>query len=121
MKPKHWVLPTFAAAAFLSGMANQYFYPGVTTPPSGLVLTLVGAALIFAWYRLDAIERGYRRSLWLDVGVIALSVVALPWYFFRSRGAWRGMLATLVFLLLLFALLYVTIAGEYAMYYGFQA
>ena len=51
--------------------------------------TLLVAVLIFWWYHLDKSEHHYRAGPLLNVGVAAVSFVALPVYFFRTRG-WKG-------------------------------
>ena len=55
---------------------------------------LVGSFLsllpIYWWYHLDKGETGYRAGPFLNVGVAALAIVALPVYFVRSRGWKRG-------------------------------
>jgi hypothetical protein len=50
-----------------------------------LPLTLVFSFLTFLWYRRDSDQCNYRRSRWLNVGIIALSPVVLPYYLLRSR------------------------------------
>ena len=45
---------------------------------------------IYWWYHLDKDETGYRAGPFLNVGVAALAIVALPVYFVRSRGWKRG-------------------------------
>ncbi len=109
-----------AATSFVSGMVDQYFYPGIDFPPSAMGWTLVSLFLVFAWYHLDASERGYRRSPWLNVGVIALAVVALPYYFFRSRGARHGALATGAMLLVYAACTLLAAFGSAVVFAGQQ-
>jgi hypothetical protein len=47
--------------------------------------------LCFRWYRGDSDARGYRRSRWLSVGVVACAVATIPYYLVRSRrGGERG-------------------------------
>ncbi|MGY1426505.1 hypothetical protein [Lysobacter sp. A289] len=121
MRSKILVLLALAVAAFISGAADQYFYPGVITPPSAFAFAVVGGLLIFAWYRLDSDQLGYRRSPWLNVGVVGLSLLALPYYFFRSRGVKRGTVASVVFIAALLLLGVIGSAGQYATYYGLQA
>ncbi len=41
---------------------------------------------IFMWFRYDTIARQYQTSMLLRIGIIVLPFVALPVYFFRSRG-----------------------------------
>jgi FAD/FMN-containing dehydrogenase len=53
----------------------------------------LSAILIFLWFRQDAHERGYQASIALQFFMLVLSVLALPWYFFRSRGGWGGVRA----------------------------
>lgn len=48
----------------------------------------------FLWYRQDAAERGFRRNLAWDIGIILFTAVfVLPWYLFKSRGAKGGMIS----------------------------
>lgn len=47
--------------------------------------TFLALGLIFAWYHMDSVQRSYKRSMLLNVGVVALAVVALPYYVIRSR------------------------------------
>lgn len=76
--------------------------------------------LVFAWYRFDSDEIGYRRGLMLNAGVIALTAFALPYYFFRSRGLWRGLLYTATLFSLVAVWNMLQTAGGYAVYYGMQ-
>jgi hypothetical protein len=103
------------------GAIGQYAYSNSPMPPSDLWLSLVAAFLVFFWYRLDSDQLQYRRSVWLNVGVIALGIVALPYYFFRSRGFKRGMLATLLFFLSILGWAALGVAGQYAIWYGVQS
>ena len=42
------------------------------------------SALIFGWVHVDANERQYPKSKWLNVGVLAFSIIFVPIYLFRS-------------------------------------
>ena len=55
------------------------------------------------------------------MGVVALAIVALPYYFFRSRGLKRGALATLLFFLAAIGYGVFCVAGQYAVWYGLQS
>ena len=121
MGPKNRLLVALAVASLLSGVVDQYFYPGHQFPPSAVGFMVVGVLLIFLWYRMDSAQIGYRRSPWLNVGVIALAIVALPYYFFRSRGALKGAVATGALLLAYIASGMLTVAGSYLAYYGLQS
>mgnify|MGYP006951121585 CR=1 FL=1 len=121
MNAKHRLVLAIGGTAALSGITGQYFYPSLETPPTTLWFALGGAFLLFAWYRIDAEIVGYRRSLWLNIGVVGLALIALPYYFFRSRGAKRGFAATGLFLLGAIAWSLLTSAGQYAVYYWLQS
>ena len=47
-------------------------------------------APIYWWYHLDKAEHGYRAGAFMNVGLAAAAIVALPIYFVRSRGWRRG-------------------------------
>lgn len=98
---KNMKLVVFGAlmlCALISGVVRQIVAPDEPVGPSDILFTIVGVFLLFFWFRLDSDERSYKRSPLLNVGVIALAVVVLPYYFFRTRGFARGLAASLVFL-----------------------
>jgi len=69
--------------------------------PFGITETFLSLLPIYWWYHTDKQERSYRAGPLMNVGVIALAIVALPIYFVRSRG-WKGgaiasLLAAVVF------------------------
>src|SRR5262245_45945083 len=121
VSPKNGVIVALAVLSLISGAVDQYFYPGNEFPPTALAFMVVVSFLIFAWYWLDTEQVGYRRSPWLNVGVVGLSIVALPYYFFRSRGAKKGILGTGLLVLGYVASVLLTTAGSYVTYYALQA
>jgi hypothetical protein len=54
---------------------------------------VLALAVVFAWFVIDTRDRGYRASIVLRVAMLALPIVALPYYLFRSRGATGGIKA----------------------------
>lgn len=120
MQTKHKVLVAIAVVSFLAGAAGQYFYPGQEVSPVDLWVIPIFALLIFWWYRLDTAQLGYRRTPWLSVAVIAIAALALPYYFFRSRGFKRGALATLALFGALIASGLLSFGGQCATYFGLQ-
>ncbi len=119
MKPKTLVLAIIGFVSFSGGAISQYYRARHLHPPTSLPisLVLVSALLIFVWYRLDADQRSYRRAFFLNLSVIALAVLALPYYFFRSRGAKGGIVATLLFIFLLLVSFFLSYMGQYFTYY----
>jgi hypothetical protein len=107
--------------SFVEGAAEQYFFPGRSFPPTALAGGLMWSISLFVWFWLDTNERGYARSLGLNVCVIFLPIVALLYYFFRSRGARRGVIATVLLLLAYIASFALTYAGKCSVYYGLQS
>ena len=121
MSSKNKILLALVLASFASGAIDQYFYPGVPFPPTAILGAIVIVLLMFSWYRIDAMQIGYKRSPWLNVGVIGLGILALPYYFFRSRGAKRGAIATVAMLLFFLTCNISMTAGLYAAYYALQS
>jgi len=60
-----------------------------------LVQNLISIPPIFWWYHVDKVDKGYRAGPLMNVGVVALAIIALPVYFIRSRGWKRGSLSIL--------------------------
>lgn len=121
MNRKSIVLAAGAVLSLAAGAVAQYLYPFAESSPVDLVFTVVGVLLVFAWYRLDAAQAGYRRSIGLNVAVIAIAILGLPYYFFRSRGAKRGLIATVLFLLTIVGCSLLTMAGRAIVYFGLQS
>jgi hypothetical protein len=88
--------------------------PRHDNPPFVVVLALAGVAFVFAWYRVDADRRGFRRAPLMGVAVVALAIVGMPWYLIRTRGFARGLGASLVFVALLIVASLVREAGALA-------
>ena len=105
---------------FLEGALDQHFYPENPFNPVVLAATFVVLTAVFAWFRLDAIERSFHRSARLNIAVVGLALVAIPYYLFKSRGGQRGAAATAIFLLLVVACGAVQYAGAYAAYFAAQ-
>jgi hypothetical protein len=103
-RSKLLVIILLAIASFLSGAAAQYYEPDVPFGKVGLASTFAAAVLIFSWFRLDAEERGYERSIGLNIAVLAFALFAIPYYFFKSRDLKPASVATLAFIVLLVAL-----------------
>jgi hypothetical protein len=70
-----------------------------------VIQSLLMAIAIYWWYHLDKVERQFRAGVLQNIGVAAVSPIALPVYFVRSRGWRRGAWATLgalgIFLLMI--------------------
>lgn len=121
MNIKYWILLSLAILAFSSGAIGQYLTPGEYYSPVDVPSMILGGIIIFLWYYYDTEEIKYQRNILLNMSVIFIAIIALPYYFFRSRGFKKGAIYTvaMVFLVVIWSLLQY--AGEYAMYYGIQS
>jgi len=112
------VLILLAIVALISGAARQVLEPGKPFAQTDIAFAVVVIGIGFAWFRHDANQRGYKRSALLNTSVIALAIVALPVYLFRSRGFAKGLIATLVFLAIAVAYSLLEWGGEYVAYFA---
>jgi hypothetical protein len=86
MKPKHILFLLLLYVAALSGMASYLDARRVAEPQWSVVVTsLAGSLLVFWWYWADSTSRSYRRSPLLNVAVVAVGFLAVPYYLLRSR------------------------------------
>ena len=46
---------------------------------------LMFSLIIFTWYYHDSNQRSYQRSALLNIGVVTLAIVAIPYYLIRTR------------------------------------
>jgi hypothetical protein len=96
---KTQVLWAFAAVSFFAG-ANPVIAMSIeSTRMIELMLVVAMVFLIFLWYRIDADQRGFQRSTLLNVGIVMIAAVAVPYYLIRSRGWQEGPAAVLKALL----------------------
>ena len=77
---------------------------------------IIVSALIFGWVHLDAKECQYQKSKWLNVGVLALSIVFVPIYLYRSRPKGKKLRALAGYLLALLGYIGFGYAGSLAAY-----
>lgn len=115
------VIGALMLSALLNGIASQLIAPNEVVAPIDIPFMLVGVFLLFFWFRLDSDERNYRRSVLLNVGVIGLSIVVLPYYFFRTRGFARGLAATVLFLIAGIVYSLLQYVGSYLAYLAAQS
>jgi hypothetical protein len=88
---------TILALGFGDGMVGAWLYRHTPVPPSALVFVIACIFFVFLWFRLDSDSRSYQRSPFLSTAVVGLSVIAIPYYLFQTRGVRRGSIGTLVF------------------------
>lgn len=79
----------------------------------GLVSTIISVVLLFWWYHLDKLERGYAAGRLMNAGVLVAAVIALPIYFVRTRGWKSGGIAILLAAAFLLATFLLEEGGEW--------
>ncbi len=111
---KAQVLWAFAAVSFFAG-ANPVVAMSadlVRLVELGLMFAMV--FLIFLWYRIDADQRGFHRSLLLNIGIVMIAAFAVPYYLIRSRGWQEGPAAVLKALLVFLGSIVLSSLGAIA-------
>lgn len=88
MSPKGRALAGLLFAAAADGVLGALF--GEDAKPaahasSDLATSILAIGFMFMWVHYDSIERGYRRSALLSIGIVALALVFLPAYLVKSR------------------------------------
>ena len=114
MRSKRTALALLAVVSFL-GPFLEVLVTGGTEPYGKWELgeTLLALALIFWWYHVDKAEKGYRAGPLMNVGVIALTIVALPIYFIRTRGWKRGSVSVLKGIVVFAGIIGLGMLGEW--------
>lgn len=102
-------------SAFLFALLEQAATGRITLFGSKFAVAgaLLSLALVYWWFRTDAMQRRFRYGSPTVVLVVAFSIIGLPVYFFRSRGLLRGLAAVGWMLLLILTAGLAEFAGEY--------
>ena len=99
MKPTQILVLLLLYIAVLSGMASYLDARRIPEPQwSVMVTSIVGSLLVFWWYWADSTSRSYRRSPLLNISMVAVGFLAVPYYLLRSREKGRRLLAVAKFL-----------------------
>lgn len=106
----------FLAASLASGLLVQYHGPRQPFSWMAIACVLLQAFLMFMWYRVDAQQKEFRRSVSLDVAVVGLAVIGLPYYLFRTRGFRGGVISTALLVLLMWLAWRLQYLGAVAAY-----
>jgi TonB family protein len=92
--PATLVLVTIPPWAFVFGLLAPFVQ--VKSVLGCLLLAsyaLIQPFQIFLWYRIDARRRDFHRGRLLNIGIVTISYLAIPYYLFRSRGLRGGLVA----------------------------
>jgi len=108
------VLWAFAAISFISGANPVIAMSADTVRLIELVLLFAMVFMIFLWYRIDADERGFKRTPLLNMAIVMAAALAIPYYLIRSRGSQEGPAAVLQALLVFLGSLVLSAIGAMA-------
>ena len=116
---KHAALIALVGAAFVLGIIDAALALPAAESPGRFAFTIGGniALLLigFRWLRLDASELDIRRPGWLDVGIILLAAVFVPYYLYKTRPPGRRLPAIAGFFGLVFACMITSALGAVLM------
>jgi hypothetical protein len=94
MKPKQILVLLLLYTAALSVMVSYLDMRHIAEPQwSVVVTTIAGSLLVYWWYWADSTSRSYRRSQALNVAIIAVGILAVPYYLLRSREKGQRLVA----------------------------
>jgi hypothetical protein len=103
---------------FVEGAVAGRFYRGPSVDAAKVFIAVVNTFLVFVWYRNDSIARSYWPPRLLSIAMAGATILALPYYLFRTRG-FKGGLSALG-LLLLTLILYGIWTGLVQYYFIFR-
>ena len=73
------------------GILETALVPESGTGDRAFLVELLGAVVMlligFYWLHFDSRERGIRRPAWLDIGIVMLALVFVPYYLYKTRPA----------------------------------
>lgn len=106
-RQKHTALIALVGAAVVLGIVDTALGLPSTDSAGRLAFTFGGniALLLigFRWLQIDAAELAIRRPTWLNVGIILLAAVFVPYYLYKTRPADHRLPAIAGFFGLIFA------------------
>ena len=87
MKPKSVLLVALFVMSFVAA-ACQIWFAGPHSLSQTIAFwapTIISVGVIFSWVHTDSIEQEYVRSALLNIGIVALAIIFVPVYLFKSR------------------------------------
>jgi CDP-diglyceride synthetase len=99
MNPNHVLIALLVFGAVLSGYLEFLQMRRLPEPEIVQVGSMIAfSVLTFAWYKFDSDIRGYKRSPLLNVSVVALGLLVVPYYLIRSRERGHRLKAVISFI-----------------------
>ena len=119
MRQKQATLVALLGASVVLGIVEVALGLPMQNSQERLLFTFVGnlALLVlgFRWLKLDARELDIRRPMWLNVGIVLLAAVFVPYYLFKTRPPERRLVAIASFFGLVIACMLASAFGAVLM------
>ncbi|MGO1072274.1 hypothetical protein [Lysobacter sp. CA199] len=120
MSMKRRALILAAATALAGGIHTMSPYArGGEQTLVDWVLIALGLFWVFMWLHADQREFGHRRSPWMNLGIVLLSVLFIPIYLARTRPAGRKLAAVGWFFVVLLGWFSLNLLGALLGYFVF--
>lgn len=90
-RQKQAALAAMLGVSLVTGIVVAAFAPdsGAAGVPMSIQLLANLALLLlgFRWLHIDSAQLDIRRPLWLNIGIVLLAAVFVPYYFYKTRPA----------------------------------
>ena len=103
-RQKNAAITAMLGVSLVTGIVIAAFAPAPAPSASGLSLSLpqlvanvVLFVLGFRWLQVDSAQLDIRRPIWLNIGIILLALIFVPYYFYKTRQAGARMVPILSF------------------------
>jgi len=116
-RQKNTAIIGMLGVALAAGIAVAALAPEPGTVPLGVqfVINLALLLLGFRWLQIDSRQLDIRRPLWLNIGIVLLAAVFVPYYFYKTRPAGARLTPILMFFGLVMAIAFVSGLGAVLM------
>ena len=105
----HMAVLSFASGPLVVAAAALIGHTGMVL--TTLTLALASSFYTFLWFCRDRDARGYPRSTGLNMAMVAMSILAVPYYLVRSRTGIRKLIALGKMAAYVLVLILLTIIG----------
>jgi hypothetical protein len=105
--------------SLLLGIIETALVPEPATGDRAFLVELFGTVVMllvgFYWLHFDSRERGIRRPTWLNIGIVMLALVFVPYYLYKTRPAGRRATPIVAFFGLIFGSVVMSSVGALLM------
>jgi hypothetical protein len=113
---KQAAITAMLGVSLVTGIVITAFVPvgAATEMPLGiqLVANVVLFVLGFRWLQADSAQLDIRRPIWLNVGIVLLAAVFVPYYLYKTRPAGARFVPILSFFGLILACASASVIGS---------